>query len=67
MAHIFDIVTCGEYEIAHLDGNEVSDFESYSVERRKDGSSILTLRLPLNDLRISTSSECGCQPRDNSR
>lgn len=42
--HVFEVTTCGKYEIAHLDGNEVSDIHSYSVERAADGKRILTLR-----------------------
>lgn len=55
--HVFEVTTCGKYEIAHLDGNEVSDIHSYSVERAADGKRILTLRLQLSDFQVFSKEE----------
>lgn len=50
--HVFDVTTCGEKEIAHLDGSEVSDLHSYEIVRQPDGSKLLTLRLLVGDIHI---------------
>jgi len=47
--HTFTIGTCGKYEIAQLDGNELSDIHSYMISRMPDGTKLLTLQLVIGD------------------
>lgn len=53
--HVFTAETLGSYEVVQLDGVELENVHSYSVERMPDGTGLLTIRLVIENPQIYSS------------
>ncbi len=53
--HVFTAETLGSYEVVQLDGVELENVHSYSVERMSDGTGLLTIRLVIENPQIYSS------------